>query len=348
LTRSVGVLDECSNVASLKVDRWKLISRNLRRTILRDLIYRPPGDDFSQCPSFCSHRDLIGIEVLCSGSFECEFLELSRSIVFDHIADNNWETESRVALDIGANIGTHALSFSTLVDRVLAFEPNRPVALVCQANALAAGADNIEVFNIALSDRAGTASLSVPRSGNFGWASLEIARPDRPPVAVRTERGDDFIIPRINPGERVVLVKVDVEGHEPSVFKGLTAILQQHRPVVIFETLSSAHLAACRKVLEPLGYPRFDAVQKDWENRGYAGKLFALLSGKTGIQLIPAETIEDRFYSAVVARPATAAFGSADLNASARPPLADDAEHEHRIADDVSAPQSARLAQEAK
>lgn len=288
--------------AEFKVDRWTLAGRFLRRSIIRRAIRRR-----AECapPSafFCSYRDLIGVEVLCSGSFEQELLELTKSIVLGHVGRGGFPSDKTIAIDVGANIGTHSLFFSTIADRVLAFEANPPVALVCQANALAAAIGRIEVFDIALSDRCGIASLFAPRDGNFGWASLEICRPDRPPVSVKVERGDDFILPRISANERVVLVKIDVEGHEPSVFRGISKLLEQHRPVVVFESLSSAHLQSCRQILETVGYDRFDVVQKDWESNGRAGKLLSLLSGTTGIRLSPVDFAIDRFYSAVVARP---------------------------------------------
>ena len=332
-----------------RIDRVKLFTRALRRVILRSSIYRSPIVNTMPLASFCSHRDLIGIEVLCSGSFECEFLELSKSLVNDHVAGQGGISCSKIAVDVGANIGTHALFFSTITDRVLAFEPNLPVSLVCQANALAAGTDKIEVFNIALSDRSGTASLFAPRGGNFGWASLEISNPDRTPVSVRVERGDDFILPRIAANERIVLVKIDVEGHEPNVFRGISGVLRQHKPVIIFESLSSSHLLSCRQVLEPLGYLRFDAVHKDWEDKGYAGKLLSLFSRKTSIRLIPVDFTADRFYSAVVGYPSESGSpASRCLHAGAGPPLADNSEHKDWAANNISTPQPVRLAQQAK
>jgi FkbM family methyltransferase len=285
-----------------KVDRWTLAARVLRRAIIRRAICRP-AEGAPPSALFCSYRDLIGIEVLSSGSFEQEFLELAKSIVSSHIDHGTLRSGPTIAIDVGANIGTHSLFFSTIADRVLAFEPNPPVALVCQANALAARIDRIEVFNIALSDRCGTASLFARQDGNFGWASLEICGPDRPPVSVKVEQGDDFILPRIAANERVVLLKVDVEGHEPSVFRGISKLLEQHRPIVVFESLSSAHLRSCRQILETVGYNRFEAVQRDWESTGRAGKVLSLLSGMTSIRLSPVDFTIDRFYSAVVARP---------------------------------------------
>jgi FkbM family methyltransferase len=282
-----------------QVERWRLVDRVLRRALIRRMVRRALSEAPSLSISFSSHKDSIGIEVLCSGTFEREILLFSEAILEDHINSENIGSRPKVAIDIGANIGTHSLFFSTLVDKVFAFEPNPAVALVCRANQVAAARPNVEVFDLALSDHSGTATLFVP---DFGGGTLEILSDKDLPISVRVERGDDFIEPRLKGDERVVLVKADVEGHEPKVFSGILDILRKHRPVIFFESSSSAHLLCCKRILESVGYTRFDVVQKDWED-GRFGKFLSLISGKTGISLKPINLTNDRFYSAVVARP---------------------------------------------
>src|SRR5438270_1261023 len=103
--------------------------------------------------TFCSPDDLIGVEVIASGTFEGEFLALTKVILAQHLAKLPVSPQRTAIFDVGANIGTHALFFSSLADIVCAFEPNPAVALVCRANALAANRKNVAVFEIALSDR---------------------------------------------------------------------------------------------------------------------------------------------------------------------------------------------------
>lgn len=285
-----------------KVERWRLFDRALRRAILRKAIRRAPEEE-SASVSFCAHKDPIGIEVLCSGTFEREILILAKAILQDHISSENISSFPKVAIDIGANIGTHALFFSTLVDRVFAFEPNPSVALVCRANQLAARRLNVEVFDRALSDHGGKASLFVRQGVDFGGGTLEGPSREESPIFVTTERGDDFIQPRLKADERIVLVKVDVEGHEPKVFSGITEILKKHKPVVFFESPSSAHLLSCKQVLESSGYTRFDVIETDWGEKQFS-RLLSLISGKTEISLRPIDLSKDHFRSSVVARPA--------------------------------------------
>src|SRR5438552_5973777 len=133
----------------------------LKRAISRFLVSRIIRNR-TQCEvpvRFCSPDDLIGVEVIASGAFEGEFLALTKVILAQHLAKLPMPPQRTAILDIGANIGTHALFFSSLVDLVFAFEPNPAVALVCRANALAAQRKNIAVLEVALSDRTGHARL---------------------------------------------------------------------------------------------------------------------------------------------------------------------------------------------
>lgn len=286
-----------------KTTRWSLVSRALRRAIIRRLIFPSSKPATSLCPAFCSRNDAIGIEVLCSGTFEKEFLTLSETILTDHLSSQNIDSVTKVAIDIGANIGTHALYFSGLADRVLAFEPNPPLALICRANALAAARANIEIFEIALSDHNGTESLFVSNDMDYGEASLDRAYSGTSTISVAVKRADDFIQPLIKPDERIVLIKIDVEGHEAKTLKGILNIIRRHKPVVIFESASRAHLLSCIEILESVGYIRFDAVHKNWDENGGFSKLLAIVLGKTEISVLPINRSKNKFYSAVVARP---------------------------------------------
>ena len=67
--------------------------------------------------------------------------------------------------------------------------------------------------------------------------------------------------------ERLDCIKFDVEGHEPSVFRGAVGLLQATRPVVLFEVSGAAlgrggatRFAACEE-LRTLGYEFFVIVQ---------------------------------------------------------------------------------------
>src|SRR5207247_2211963 len=88
------------------------------------------------------------------------------------------------------------------------------------------------IFEGALSDDTGHASLSVPSRGESGWGSF--AREFRGDhVEVSTWRLDD-LVSSVNDRD-LRLIKIDVEGHEPAVLRGALATLRRRRPIVFCE-----------------------------------------------------------------------------------------------------------------
>jgi len=126
-----------------------------------------------------------------------------------HLADR-----SKIALDVGANLGLYTYFLARACRHVYAFEPN-PNPL----RALRSVADkNVTVLAMALSDKSGEAELMIPR-GRRGWSNngAAIARhfPGRSiAVKVPSRRIDDLGLAGIG------LIKIDVEGHEKEVLMG--------------------------------------------------------------------------------------------------------------------------------
>ncbi|MBK8194756.1 MAG: FkbM family methyltransferase [Lewinellaceae bacterium] len=98
-----------------------------------------------------------------------------------------------------------------------------------------AGVPNCHLFDIALSDRAGTSSFNYVVS-NPSYSGLVKRTYDHPneqdtQITVKTERLDALI-----PADRSIdLIKIDVEGGELLVLKGAVRTLERCKPVVIFE-----------------------------------------------------------------------------------------------------------------
>ena len=277
----------------------------LKRTIFRFLVSRIiRGQTHHEVPvTFCSPADLIGVEVIASGTFEGEFLAFIKILLTRHLVEISIGPQPTAILDVGANIGTHALFFSALADSVFAFEPNPAAALVCRANALAAQRTNIKVFETALSDRTGQAQLYAPSARQLGWATLEPGPANEGPVVqVETHLADTFLSARLN-GARIVLAKIDVEGHEPNVLEGMPKILADHRPIVIFESLSSQHFKRCRTVLAANGYDHFFSIERSWDHGARLSKLMSILKGNSAVYLGQINLSSERRYSMVVALP---------------------------------------------
>jgi FkbM family methyltransferase len=155
-------------------------------------------------------------------------------------------------LDIGANKGIYCFWLSRAVGgngKVLAFEPQPEMAAYIETRKRHIGWTNVTTFNVALSNRCGSASLARARIGD-GSASLqdERRRDDAESLAVTLAPLDD--VKNIgNP----TFIKCDVEGHELSVFEGAKRTIEASRPVVQFES-TAAEATPLFRFFEGLGY----------------------------------------------------------------------------------------------
>jgi FkbM family methyltransferase len=144
-----------------------------------------------------------------------------------------------VCADLGANVGFFTLLLSRLAGpagRVVAFEPRDDMAGYLERNL--AGSTGIDVCRAAVSD--GGADRVELHSGEWGTEVRSTILPDlaqrealdgRQVVTVPAVTLDDSF----GPGERLDLVKVDIEGAESVVLEGAHRILGEQRPVFVVE-----------------------------------------------------------------------------------------------------------------
>ena len=111
--------------------------------------------------------------------------------------------------------------------------------------------DNVTLLNLAIGDQNTEMDLHID-TVNDGATSL--LGNGGPSVTVPVRRLDDVLSEHgIEPRE-VFLMKVDVEGAEPMVFKGAERLLREGSPVIIFEALTKEKLRECEEVLKGFGY----------------------------------------------------------------------------------------------
>jgi FkbM family methyltransferase len=176
-----------------------------------------------------------------------------------------------VFLDIGANVGF----FSLLAARAV-----RPVGQVYAAEPVPANAEQIrrgarrnrlriDVLELAITDRAETTTLQLAIHPG-GAAVASAAAPPDPAGTIDVET--DTVDRLVSSGRIRVpsVVKIDVEGAETEVLRGMAATLASHRPAVICEIDGADQGALDRKrsevtaVLEAAGY-RIDPLDPSYE-----------------------------------------------------------------------------------
>jgi FkbM family methyltransferase len=158
-------------------------------------------------------------------------------------------------VDVGANIGQIALIGAWKVGPngcVIAFEPNPDVFSRLNRNVLSNGLqDRVHVQNIALGSQAGTLALSVPTQGSgggtLGRLGAEYSGQPSRQYQVRVAVGDE-ICDRL---QRPMVLKIDVEGFETSVIKGLQSTIRRLRPAMLVEAWPD-HLTNAGSSIEEL------------------------------------------------------------------------------------------------
>lgn len=167
-------------------------------------------------------------------------------------------------VDIGANLGMVSLLAHRCVQpngRVLACEPNPRMQARIRDAVAQNGLRGLDVVGAAVGDRPGTAEL-YEFAGHAGWGSLSAAGPDgaarTASYTVPVRVGDELIAEL--PAAMPVVCKIDVEGYEVPVLRGLQTTLRERRPLVFIE-VADAHqrragfsAAELRGELERHGY----------------------------------------------------------------------------------------------
>jgi FkbM family methyltransferase len=168
--------------------------------------------------------------------------------------------EGVTVCDVGAYIGNHTLAFAERAARVVAFEPNPVTYELLKLNCR--DHPNVVPLRLAASDHGGTARAAVPRT-NYGESRItdEVAEGELP-LTFELVRLDDV---ELLASDRVGLLKIDVEGHEPQVLRGAERLLRRDRPLVVLEQHAraiSGGTSPSLDLLRELGYRHFYALER--------------------------------------------------------------------------------------
>jgi len=164
------------------------------------------------------------------------------------------QIEGGTLIDIGANVGLISILLADKIQYALLFEPNAVAAARARKN-IVLNRLSFEVHEIALSDQNGIVSFE-----NLGGASPcnrvvpeDIANASL--VKVPSMRLDDFLEQHAALPAPISAIKIDVEGHENSVLRGMTRTLTEQRPrVVMFEYLQRTDLRKTFEIFSGCGY----------------------------------------------------------------------------------------------
>ena len=136
------------------------------------------------------------------------------------------------AIDVGGNTGLYAFYLSLLACRVHIFEPNP----ICLGEIARIRRGNMSIHGFALSDRRGEAVMRF-EPGNTGIGTIEPANRLDQYAGIRKVVQRSVTVCPLDDLElrNISFMKIDVEGHEPSVLRGSVRLLENQKPVLLIE-----------------------------------------------------------------------------------------------------------------
>lgn len=216
------------------------IAKSVLRRMLARLAKTPSLSDKIDYPLIV-FNDHIGKQVMIDGFYEYKLLVNSI-----HLFD--FDTKATNMIDVGANIGNHSVFFHKYFKQVYAFEPQKRTYQVLYLNALPY--DNIKTFNYGLSNVDEKVLFLIPKQNNGEAREALDNIKNCYQEEVHLRRFDDLL--RLDFG----FVKIDVEGNEYRVFKGMKKQLQINKPIIALEYNGENKDLAIEE-LRNLGYNNF-------------------------------------------------------------------------------------------
>lgn len=165
----------------------------------------------------------IGKKLFFNGTFESEEIQTCKSLI----------NTDDIILDIGGNIGFHSVHFSQYSPKglVYSFEPSPDTFKILSKNCKPF--QNIHPINIGIGSSEGQAEFHYASdhaySGFKDTGKKSILNTEKLPI----KRLDTWV--RENALERIDFIKIDVEGFEEHVLKGMPEVISKHKPVIFIE-----------------------------------------------------------------------------------------------------------------
>jgi FkbM family methyltransferase len=189
------------------------------------------------------------------GVYEPEMVEICRANI----------DQTRDIIDVGANIGLYTVLFATLAPtrKVLAIEPTAGALTRLRKNISMNGvADRVQIFEGVASDQIGQSQINVVLGREEYSTVGAMEHPALGPVSITTAPTTASTVDTLVNlyGLEVGFIKIDVEGTEHLVIRGMMKTLRKYRPIVLAELCEPLLLrngSSAREVvsmMESLGY----------------------------------------------------------------------------------------------
>jgi FkbM family methyltransferase len=191
-----------------------------------------------------------------------------------------------VVVDVGANIGTHAVYFASKVGAaglVVAFEPQRLVFQTLCGNVALNGLTNVDCLRAAVGASRGQARFpSIDPRGKYNFGA----------VRASSDTGELVdVLPIDELGlARCALIKVDVEGMEASVIAGAKDTIRRCAPALFLENNAHDRSRELFDAIESVDYKAYWHIACYYNPRNFFGNgedVFAQYQPEANVLCVP-------------------------------------------------------------
>jgi FkbM family methyltransferase len=190
--------------------------------------------------------------------FESPFYEMSELLDLEEFCNS-----INVVLDIGANIGNHAIFFEKVFkpERIILVEPYPPAVnhLLANISLNFSTSFDLQYLHCAVGARSGSGRILEPTRNNLGLTRVSPEDGGNVPIV----SGDEIVA-----GQNIDLIKIDVEGLEAQVIQGLVQTLTTQNPLLFVE-VDDAKATSLSGYLLDLGYENIFRYRRYPGNENY-------------------------------------------------------------------------------
>ena len=157
--------------------------------------------------------------------------------------------EFKTTIDIGANVGTYTVELQKNSNNVICFEPLKKNIRYLKYLIK----KNVKIYNYGLSNKKKLEYIYIPKiNSNFDYALATlnykniINFKELKRVKIKLKKFDQLFFNTHN-NKNIDFIKIDVEGHELEVLKGMNIFLKINKPIFLIE-IEKRHNASSEKV----------------------------------------------------------------------------------------------------
>ena len=168
------------------------------------------------------------------------------------------KNKSRILLDVGANIGFYTILLSDKFKEIYSFEPNERNFQILSKNIKKNNINKIKIFNYGLGEKEELLKGNSNTKGELFQTSGFAISDSNEGLDVQVKKGDDVL----DLNNKNITIKIDVEGFEFFVLKGLRNILSNNQCVLQIE-IWEKNVDRVHKFLKSLNYKIMCSIDGD-------------------------------------------------------------------------------------